>query len=1030
MTCDHDLDDAAHNAVECPACQQHMSSLQKLRSRMAPPPSPLGADFAKRTAETVMRKSLVAARADSLRRQTEGNWYQRLTDNPLVHIVRRQRNRHMFRLPKLAAVLVAFLVPGSFVMAAGDVEAIAAYFTTIRLGLLVVLPLFLLSLELATLTSLVRGRCLEEILHTGMEPRNVCDTLTANGIRALLPATMLILLAVVPLQIEEASALQMLSWLPLTLISYGSCCYLSQAHLLVSSWPRLASGVGVGALAAALGAHAPYNVLGAILLLGLGCWARRVCCRTLESMQAGRVEARRARRRPVWGEAIARRLPDDALLQRELRRNSQLLVSPWTLASSVCAAFVISRLYCAEPAFWMGLLALLSMFLAQNLVSREKETGTYDVLIHSGLTPADWLRSATWLNCLRLFPLLGGVATSYACATRAEAIAPLMVLGIFCALVVSVWAGAVAGVWAGMLRESRRAALGEGFKQAAIAALYAVMAMALLQIITGEFSLLGSRESLWRTYSLAVVLTLSATLLGGYVRARQLHNRLSGVSTAWPYWLLGSLALLPLLLLLNTEARGEGWFGTVATGWVLVVCWCLRPVELQLLNRADSLARKARLACLSLGAGALVVALTFWTAWACVLLRLNTGVASLLEYWPGVDYGQATVVLSLWVLTWMLLGERNGWFPRIEASASLRSRFFRRTLAVGSVLLIPGALAARELVSLESWTHQSPPPLGKPPIHRELFWRSRRVVHDTAWSVVAAHLYSSRPNYDAFDSDLLRSAHTESYSRSLLRDYLRTHPHGVSALDGLVLQRYHSLLLVTRFGAAFEERNSQAMLAVLRELPQVHSSDSSEYLALAFTAIRNQRFSVGELEEIVRLVQSQPVRALSRSTPEFARASGYLGLLPRRWERSSANALRNQMFRPRDLLDSYALAQANQFAFHYPSARKYLEERGVFWGEMQPFEREMYRQLHDADEWKAKHELLKSAVQLAAKVERHKLLTGAYPARVQPRYGDIRVLYKPVGETYGLKLRHLGTGILRRQLFYTRGDGYKIITEE
>ena len=53
---DGDSDESQHLA-DCPECQQRMLSMQKLRSRLVPPPSPLGRDFARRTAQHVLRVS-------------------------------------------------------------------------------------------------------------------------------------------------------------------------------------------------------------------------------------------------------------------------------------------------------------------------------------------------------------------------------------------------------------------------------------------------------------------------------------------------------------------------------------------------------------------------------------------------------------------------------------------------------------------------------------------------------------------------------------------------------------------------------------------------------------------------------------------------------------------------------------------------------------------------------------------------------------------------------------------------------------
>ncbi|MFN8606793.1 MAG: hypothetical protein U0931_04635 [Vulcanimicrobiota bacterium] len=461
----------------CPDCQLRLSAMQKLRGRLTPPPSPLGRDFARRTAAHILKVSdkVGPSRPWSLR------------ENPLIHIVQRERARRMVRAPHPLAIALLYLLPGAFVFNYGDADASWAYFGMLRLGLTVLVPLLLLSLEWVTLSSLVRGRCLEEILQTGLPPAMVSDTLALNGLRSLLPALLVTGLALLPIHPQG-----LLMWLPMTLVAFSAAGYLSQAHLVGRTWARWLTLVGATLVTCSLAAPLPWNVLGGALLVALGWAARAQSIQSLNAQQQGLPQRKNSRRILPFQTWLAARLPELAVLQRELRRRNLFGMSILGANLGICAAAytMFGRSAYCWPLFAAGA-ALLSGF---GLVNREKDSGAFDVLTHSGLQPRDWWLSAQWLAGVQMAPSF--VAAVAFAAWQASPLGLFSLtasaLGTACSLLVSLHAGAVIGTTISLNTTTSRQAAFRTMQEVARLALTSLLILGLVPALLGPRSLLTS----------------------------------------------------------------------------------------------------------------------------------------------------------------------------------------------------------------------------------------------------------------------------------------------------------------------------------------------------------------------------------------------------------------------------------------------------------------------------------------------------------------------------------------------------------
>ncbi len=530
---------------------------------LTPPACPLGADFARQTARRVLE------RASDDRRRVEpvrGGYAQRLWTNPLQQIVRRQRTRRFFQLPNVFLLLLFYALPGLFFGQMGDPEQQQAYFGVVQAGLTLIVPLALMALEWTTMNTLVRGRCLEEMLTTGLAPSLVSDTLALNGLRTLAPLLLTTCLLLVPFRGLEA-----LGWVPVGCVFLVGCNYPIQALILRprgAGWPCLISALcGLAGLALAF----PWNLLGGLSLLAFTC--RRFVIRELLLLQQGhprQVSAQPNRRLRQW---LGLHLPDLALLQREVRRGA--LLSPAWMSGSLLAALAYWYLRgdLADAGWWPLAVALLALWQAAALVQREQASATREVLLHSGLEPLDWWQSSAWISAIRLVP--AAVFLMLASGWKQ----PILALGILTLCLVANWAGAVLGVvsaWEGSLRST----LGRAFAHLVAVGGYTTAAGLMLSTVAGDSAsarrLVGNDDFLMSIfYPLSQVVPLLLVGLALWARARQVATRGWVERPSLP--VLQLVPALPIAyfsqLLMRSSPEAAGWWTGVtlmfSTLWFL-----------------------------------------------------------------------------------------------------------------------------------------------------------------------------------------------------------------------------------------------------------------------------------------------------------------------------------------------------------------------------------------------------------------------------------------------------------------------------
>lgn len=675
---DGEVDLSAH-ALECTDCQQKMAALQKLRSRLSAPPSPLGKDFARRTATHILRTSLTDHMVRQSASELQSSWWQRIRNNPLVAILGRERNRHLLRLPSLLGLLLLYLVPTLW---ANGLEADArwAYFGTVQLGIMVGLPLYLLSIEMTTLSSLVRGRCLEELLQTGLPPGQLCDTLAWNGLMALGPALALCTTCLLLVDPNPTTA----SWLPVSLITFWACSYLAQLALLGVKPARRTALAALLLTCAGLLSPFPWNLLVGVTTGATGWRARRFSIDFLQRVQAGQSQSS-ARQNPTpWQEWLIRRLPDLALLQRELRRSPRALLSPFNLlAPALALATFYVRGDQTPPMTWICLASVVAAYLSLNLVAREKESSSYELLLHSGLKAGDWVQSALWLNLIRMGPTL-----LVACFYQGIPVAfgyTMQVIQLLASAIVCLWAGTVVGVAAGLQTAGARQALQKALGQLAQVALQSAFWFALTAVALNSLSYDWRYSALEAASAFAWVFPV----LFLYTRARRTTRSdfqpLNGLSLRT--WLAGPLPLgLLAYVNLNSQIRLLG-VETLLTGLGCVLwAWWWQPLEGKL--------RRASLKTWTLAVLSLLIWVLAWdTTLTLLYLRWEWDYASVLEALPGIHQA-GWQGLGLWGL---LLA---GWCRRKAGSENPPSgesvAFPRRSLAIGTLwaFLLAGLVVA------------------------------------------------------------------------------------------------------------------------------------------------------------------------------------------------------------------------------------------------------------------------------------------------------------------------------------------------
>lgn len=969
---DGDSDETQHLS-QCPECQQRMISMQKLRSRLAPPPSPLGRDFARRTAQHVLRVSDVVKP-----HKPRGGWWSRLRDNPLVHVVQRERARRLLRLPGLAAILLLYLLPGGFIHQYGEVDANWAYFGMVQIGLTLLIPLFLLSLEWATLSSLVRGRCLEEMLQAGLEPVLVSDTLALGGLRSLLPALLMIGFALLPVHPQS-----LLVWLPLTALAFSASGYLSQAHLLGMGWPRWLSFLGAGAVAGCLGAPAPWNLVSAAVLFTLGLAARHQSVGSLTLQQQGRMPAPRRQRGSAWQIWLARRLPDLALLQRELRRRNLLTLG--VLAGNLGVCLAVYTAFSSSAFSWPLLAGCAGLLAAFSLVQKEKDGGAYEVLLHSGLRSRDFWASAVWIAGLQFLPacLAAILFTFYQAWSVNPPTACLATLGTGISLFVSLRAGAVIGASIAVAAQSPRQASTRCIQEAALLCLASLLTVGLVAPLFGSgspLSLLLQVLGLNLSDALEGIAVLPV-MLALHLRARSL----SGPSFVFNPWTFSLAMLVPLCLWFQIAShnyyRNSNSQANSCTGMAILVgllwAWWAAPAAQQ--------PGKLRWLWLSLSyAVTLLIGLpvTTWSLAFVGQLKSELLPISLFE----LDWLQTIGIVAATAWLVYLLGVRLHW--RTNGNGGLGSR----SLWAGGLAALMVTYFAHGMLSLfhtprphaaefEAFVaHNSQPRLTHSSLQRLL--RLANILHEP---YRGGHVKLEDP------SELAGLRGREQRLRDLLAPLLANERSGSpldrsNAINVLFLQADQALYhhQPARYLELLEK-----MSTLCAQLERNRAGSGLKKACLLrrqiLLAVRSQAWTVAQLEKIDRMQTDLPDGpAQLRAARDGQAAQHYQYLLTNREYQSTA-ASKDPVSR------FFARQQAEIFLEHYLSKAlpsDSLVFRNTYWSELSDSEQQ----------------LLRACCRLVIDLERWKLTHGAYPPSWSQHPNGTRVFYQNLGNSYHLKV--------------------------
>jgi hypothetical protein len=959
-------EDQSLHVADCSQCQQRLVGMQKLRSRMQPPPSPLGVDFARRTAAQVLRTQRVQDTVQQHRKEQQQHPISRLLDNPVAHILHRERSRRSFRLPALAAVLLAYLLPALGVSAASQ-EGQMVYFAVLQVGLTLLVPLFLLGLEIASLSSLVRGRCLEEMLQTGLKPQVISDSLTLNGLRALIPALLLTTLALLP-----SGHPHLVSWLPCAAVCFVGGCTLAQAQLLIAGWPRWFSAVGLASALATLAAPYPWQGLGLLTLTLQALWARRQTIAGLLDQQAGRGPSftyLRPSRAQLW---LANFLPDLALLQRELRRGPVLSVSlclGWT--ALVAAGFYFKL----EPTLWPAVVLTASAWTALRLLHKERESGAYEVLVHSGLTVQDWQASASWLSLLRLAPVLVLVPLLWAWPVSALAgslqIPVALALGLAATLLllVSLSSGSVLGIQAARAAVSAREVTKELAREGLWVTLYSLVGLGLMAAFLGELSGVPV-AGLWQA------LPLLPVALAGAFRSRQMGREIRPQAS--------QLALLGLSLC-----------------WIAWGCIVRQPSAVVL-------------ACLGLW---------WWAPAAPALGRLATSRQKLL--WTGVVFSFGVALpLGVWMLDllWLLLSDQRVYRLMLNVS----------TFPLRVAALAPWLLTAAAVITVS--LHSRRGPAQDAPLSAS--WRRRtRGLAALALLVLLTLAFQMnrllQPLSSSWESQ--RDQVVQQYgARGVMIPWRSSRgsvlPHWFSGNDRALHGSLTDPLHWSGDGSVVEvfALEPERLLQVESALKQ-GERDTGERVrlcrAMLLQVARDQYRGQAQaaLERLHRVADAMPPVHQARWGDHYyalmaeVRSRVLLGLHSRMWNQSQVQQVRAMLDLLQDSSEDLRALRLQRAVAGYVGANRWITMEGDFsWLErilqQRWAEKNLQRSLLSANlgqEVLDQHyALLKQATSLAFELEELRFAQGRYPSTWSPAPAGARVAYRCLqeGRDYSLQI--------------------------
>lgn len=481
--------------------------------------------------------------------------------HPLTKLLDTRARRLGVRPPGfwIALALGVYGLP-ALLLALIGLDLSARFFVIVAgIGLMAALPAYYLRTDVALLQSLVKGRCLDELLTSGLSAAGIADALAAYSLRSLarvgLPVAAVLVLGANVFSEEQRSFAftAAAAWLPVTAAVFVVASYLTQAVLVA---PRAVLGVAVGVLAATALAAATHPVTAVVagVLLALG--ARAFTIATLR--QSRSPQPRSARRNP-W----IQRASDNPIVHREMARLAGAL--PAGLAGLFLARLVVPFLVLVpagfllddvgpewwRPAVWTFLLAvawlafLRTALRTSSALAEERERGTLESLLSTRLSDGQfisgWLRVACLPVYLEIAIVLGMLAVLASVLPQAYLEAALVLdLGpatgalAAIALLVMPWAGAWEGLAVSAQTETRREAGARTLAAVARVAWLWLLGWGSLTLAVGFFAVLFGAELRGREWSailgpVSIVATLGLVALATVASAR----KVVGVELAW-----------------------------------------------------------------------------------------------------------------------------------------------------------------------------------------------------------------------------------------------------------------------------------------------------------------------------------------------------------------------------------------------------------------------------------------------------------------------------------------------------------------
>lgn len=444
----------------CPACRQAFEAMTGVGSTLTTLEMPeLPTDFARRAAGFVREHAFPQGPPPGPPAPKK-RWFEQVFtgQHPILALVSARRRRPSLRPQDMLKVLAIFALPALFLGIFRDGMPLFNFLAVAGLGLMVAVPLYYFNNEIALMSSLIKGRCLEEVLGTSLEPTSTVDALAGNSLRSIfkacLPVVPVLLLGAltVPIGAETDSVMGMYPvkglarpvtialaalWLPLTLGLFLAGSYLALAWRIWARSPRLSvlGGLALAAGPAVVVLVGPGKAIPAfVLLVALyAVIARRLAIQGLERPE--QVTRLNQTTRKAHRNRFLRLWSDNPITAREVWRVSGSLpgglagVFAWRLTLLVApllwAVWVTTRPVTEQSsAFWLGvagfsfLLFVRAAYRTLGSVLTERQQQTWEPLLQTDLGAARFVRG--WLevafHTVMLEGLLGATAlTLFAC---------------------------------------------------------------------------------------------------------------------------------------------------------------------------------------------------------------------------------------------------------------------------------------------------------------------------------------------------------------------------------------------------------------------------------------------------------------------------------------------------------------------------------------------------------------------------------------------------------------------------------------